>query len=384
MNKIIWRPARWSATPTRWSSSSPGTAGYGYEQFAFMNRVFGQLWWSYAIMISCNVIIPQLFWFKKMRTSNFWDVHRLHLRERRDVVRAIRDRRHCRSIATSCRPRGALTSRPGLTWPDAARQLRPLLHAVPALHPLHADDRHRRGQGGDARGRPALRGLRPTTPEGRCPQKRHDATGGLIRCPRNKKRAHVFGACSPSSRTRRELYHAAEKVRDAGYTPVGLPQPVPGPRPRCRDGAESPRVLPWFVSSAPPAPALVDGDAECRTGPSTRDRLPASSSPAKPYFSIPAQMPDRVRADGALQCVDRLRDGMLRPSTVCRSSSTRPSRVSASAASPTTASSSRSKRTISTSTSKRPTSCCAMRAVRTSSRLEELEDVPPISNCRVG
>ncbi len=44
-------------------------SGAIYEQFAFVNRAFGQYAWAYWIMISCNVITPQLFWFKKARTS---------------------------------------------------------------------------------------------------------------------------------------------------------------------------------------------------------------------------------------------------------------------------------------------------------------------------
>jgi Ni/Fe-hydrogenase subunit HybB-like protein len=44
-------------------------SGNDYEQFAFLNRAFGPYWWAYWIMISCNVLIPQLFWFKKLRTS---------------------------------------------------------------------------------------------------------------------------------------------------------------------------------------------------------------------------------------------------------------------------------------------------------------------------
>ncbi|MCP5519016.1 MAG: polysulfide reductase NrfD [Verrucomicrobiales bacterium] len=43
--------------------------GNPYEQFAFWNRAFGPYWWSYWIMISCNVIFPQLFWFRKVRHS---------------------------------------------------------------------------------------------------------------------------------------------------------------------------------------------------------------------------------------------------------------------------------------------------------------------------
>jgi len=44
-------------------------SGSMYESFAFVNRAFGQYAWAYWIMISCNVITPQIFWFKKARTS---------------------------------------------------------------------------------------------------------------------------------------------------------------------------------------------------------------------------------------------------------------------------------------------------------------------------
>ncbi len=46
-----------------WYSGAP------YEQYAFINRAFGPYAWSYWIMISCNVISPQVFWFKKFRRS---------------------------------------------------------------------------------------------------------------------------------------------------------------------------------------------------------------------------------------------------------------------------------------------------------------------------
>ncbi len=40
-----------------------------YERFAFLNRAFGPYAWAYWTMISCNVISPQFFWFKKLRTN---------------------------------------------------------------------------------------------------------------------------------------------------------------------------------------------------------------------------------------------------------------------------------------------------------------------------
>jgi molybdopterin-containing oxidoreductase family membrane subunit len=45
-----------------WYSGNP------YESFTFVNRAFGPYAWAYWIMVTCNVVSPQLFWFKKCRT----------------------------------------------------------------------------------------------------------------------------------------------------------------------------------------------------------------------------------------------------------------------------------------------------------------------------
>jgi Ni/Fe-hydrogenase subunit HybB-like protein len=44
-----------------WYSGNP------FEKYVFINRAFGEYWWAYWIMVSCNVFFPQLFWFKKLR-----------------------------------------------------------------------------------------------------------------------------------------------------------------------------------------------------------------------------------------------------------------------------------------------------------------------------
>ena len=44
-------------------------SGVEYEQYAFMNRAFGPYWWSYWIMMSCNLIAPQVFWLKWARST---------------------------------------------------------------------------------------------------------------------------------------------------------------------------------------------------------------------------------------------------------------------------------------------------------------------------
>jgi len=44
-------------------------SGSIYESFAFINRAFGPYAWAYWIMVSCNVLVPQVFWIKKWRRS---------------------------------------------------------------------------------------------------------------------------------------------------------------------------------------------------------------------------------------------------------------------------------------------------------------------------
>jgi len=44
-------------------------SGVEYEHFALVNRATGPYWWAYWIMMTCNVISPQLLWIKKLRTN---------------------------------------------------------------------------------------------------------------------------------------------------------------------------------------------------------------------------------------------------------------------------------------------------------------------------
>lgn len=44
-------------------------AGNPYETFAFLNRAFGPLGWAFATMVACNVLFPQLFWFRQVRNQ---------------------------------------------------------------------------------------------------------------------------------------------------------------------------------------------------------------------------------------------------------------------------------------------------------------------------
>jgi molybdopterin-containing oxidoreductase family membrane subunit len=44
-------------------------SGNRFEQFVFINRAFGPYAWAYWTMISCNVLLPQLFWIRKIRRT---------------------------------------------------------------------------------------------------------------------------------------------------------------------------------------------------------------------------------------------------------------------------------------------------------------------------
>ena len=50
---------------TAWRSGNP------WEQFHFLNRVLGPMGWAGWVMVACNVLIPQLLWFKFAR-RNVW------------------------------------------------------------------------------------------------------------------------------------------------------------------------------------------------------------------------------------------------------------------------------------------------------------------------
>ena len=44
-------------------------SGVEYEAYAFINRATGPYWWAYASMMTCNVVSPQLMWFRPLRRS---------------------------------------------------------------------------------------------------------------------------------------------------------------------------------------------------------------------------------------------------------------------------------------------------------------------------
>ena len=134
--------------------SSAWYGGNPFEQYTFRNRMFGPYGWCFGTMIACNVLIPQLFWFRWFRTTP-WAMFviaifvNIGMWFERFVI-----------VATSLAPRLPAVELEDVLpdlgrLPPARGRVRAVHDAVSALHPVPADGRHQRGEGVPARGRPA-------------------------------------------------------------------------------------------------------------------------------------------------------------------------------------------------------------------------------------
>ena len=47
-------------------------SGSTFERFMMWNRMFGPYGWTYWVLLLCNLLTPQLMWFKRFRTSVGW------------------------------------------------------------------------------------------------------------------------------------------------------------------------------------------------------------------------------------------------------------------------------------------------------------------------
>ena len=74
MNKIIMATGMMVGTAYGIEFFIAWYSGVPYESYAFYNRAFGNYWWAYWIMVSCNVLVPQVFWFKWCRTTPWFMV----------------------------------------------------------------------------------------------------------------------------------------------------------------------------------------------------------------------------------------------------------------------------------------------------------------------
>ncbi len=272
---------------TSWYSGNP------YEFFTFRNRAMGPYAWAYWTMITCNVISPQVFWFKKARTSIpilfvLSIVINIGMWFERFVI--IVTSLHRDFLPSSW---GYFTSHDlGRVVP--ARKLRALLHDVLPVRALSSDGGNLRGQDRPAAGRSA-RPARARTRDHAHAEPRCQPVGApraalrrsfadAAPLPQLPKGPH-YGILAKFA-TPADLYHACERVRDAGFTRWDAHTPFPVHGLDRRDGA--PAVpLPWIV--------LVMALTGAALGFGLQWWVHASAYPlvisGKPYFSWPAFIP---------------------------------------------------------------------------------------------
>ena len=277
---------------TAWYSGNP------YELFTFVNRALGPYAWAYWIMVTCNVISPQIFWFKKARTSipilfvvsiviniGMWF-------ERFVIIVTSLHRDFLPSSWGYFSPTmwdvACLLGSFGLFFTMFCLFVRflPMVATAEVKTVLPQANPH--GQPGPERGDPRTR-HRHHGPPGRrgrrpAPEPAPDGTSSC-RSSRGSRRGPTT-ASSPNSRRRPDLYHACERVRDAGFTrwDAHSPFPVHG-----LGGAMGLRrsPLPWIV--------LVMALTGAAAGFGLQWWVHTSAYPlvisGKPFFTWPAFIP---------------------------------------------------------------------------------------------
>ncbi len=196
---------------TAWYSGNP------YEFFTFLNRAGGPYAWAYWIMVSCNVISPQVFWFKKARTS-------IPILFVMSIVINIGMWFERFVIITTSLHRDFLPSSWGLLHSHdlgrvvPARELRALLHDVLPVRALPSDGGNLRGQDRSAAGQSAWP-ARPRTREQGPPRRAAGRVGSSL--PREPPDAAPRSPAPDGAQLRNP-----RRIRDAG-----------GPLSRVRAGA---------------------------------------------------------------------------------------------------------------------------------------------------
>jgi len=44
-------------------------SGSEYEEYMILNRITGPYWWAYSLLLFCNLVTPQLLWFRRIRRA---------------------------------------------------------------------------------------------------------------------------------------------------------------------------------------------------------------------------------------------------------------------------------------------------------------------------
>ena len=111
-----------------------------YEKAMFLNRVAGPYAWAFWTMVTCNVIVPQSLWLRRVRRTPMILAAvsllvNVGMWFERFVIIVTSLHHASRAVGLGDVPADGGRSR------HAHRQLRVVLHLLPALHPRPADDR---------------------------------------------------------------------------------------------------------------------------------------------------------------------------------------------------------------------------------------------------
>ncbi len=105
-------PARWSASPTRPSSSSPGTAATSTSASTFINRATGPYAWGFWTDGAVQRAVPQLLWWQAAaRPQRAGAVRRSRSWSTSACGSSASSSSSPRCTATSCRRAGRCTTR---------------------------------------------------------------------------------------------------------------------------------------------------------------------------------------------------------------------------------------------------------------------------------
>ncbi len=235
------------------------------EQFMITNRFFGPYNHLYWALVFCNVIAPQLMWFKRLRLSLGWLFAVSIIVIDRHVARALHHHRGEPAPRLSAVVLGHVP-RHRLGLGDLPRHHGPVLEPLVPLHPLPADDLDLRDAHHGPRG-----------------QGRGDRGGRAL------KRAPLHGLMAEFDNPT-ALVAAIHKARGAGYRTMDAYSPIP-----IEEVAEAlhihDRLLPILV--------FFGGLAGCIGGMGLAYWTSVVDYPinvgGRPFFSWPSFLPDHLR-----------------------------------------------------------------------------------------
>ena len=115
-------------------------SGNIYEQYLMWNRMFGPYWYMYWALLLFNMLVPQVLWFRAVRTNVVALFVIAICRQYRHVAGALRHRGGQPCTAISCRPPGECIPPPSWDYGVFVGSIGLFFAAVVSFCPVLADD----------------------------------------------------------------------------------------------------------------------------------------------------------------------------------------------------------------------------------------------------